>query len=391
MATGFSVDLIHRDSPKSPFYNNSSESISDRLSRAIQQSNSRVEYFVNSSSVATLIKGVSSSVRPGHGNYLMAIYLGTPPVEILAVVDTVSDLIWTQCSPPLFDPSRSSSYKEISCSSSSCWKLPEFGCTNNGSCMYSNGVLAAETLTMMASSDAGYVNLPNITFGCSSHFDNSRTGVVSLGGGAFSLVSQLGPFVGKKFSYCFVPYNQNASSSRIHFGDSAVVSGPRSVYTPSVLKPVSKSIIYVTLEYISVGDQSVFLPSIEKGNTIMDSGTTLTYLPTQAYRELLSVLKGAIDLAPVQDPSNNFDLCYEHGKYFNVPDLKFGFDAADELLLGPLNTFLLVDENVTCAAFFGSDSINSVMGSIARQNIKIGYDFDDMVVAFQPTDCAHDQ
>ncbi|KAJ8634103.1 hypothetical protein MRB53_027439 [Persea americana] len=115
MATGFSVDLIHRDSPKSSFYNNSSESISDRLSRAIQQSNSRVEYFVNSSSVATLIK----------------------------VVDTGSDLIWTQCSPPLFDPSRSSSFKEISCSSSSCWKLPGFGCTNNGSCMYSNGVLAA--------------------------------------------------------------------------------------------------------------------------------------------------------------------------------------------------------------------------------------------------------
>ncbi|RWR97890.1 aspartic proteinase CDR1-like protein [Cinnamomum micranthum f. kanehirae] len=95
IATGFSVELIHRDSPKSPFYNISSESegISDRLSRAIQQSNSRVEYFVNSSSAATLIKGVSSSVRPGHGNYLMAIYLGTPPVEILAVVDTGSDLI----------------------------------------------------------------------------------------------------------------------------------------------------------------------------------------------------------------------------------------------------------------------------------------------------------
>ncbi|RWR86977.1 LOW QUALITY PROTEIN: aspartic proteinase CDR1-like protein [Cinnamomum micranthum f. kanehirae] len=240
--------------------------------------------------------------------------------------------------------------------------------------MYSNGVLAAETLTMMASSDADYVNLPNITFGCSSHYDNNRTGVVSLGG--------------KKFSYCFLPYNQNASSSRIHFGDSAVVSGTRSLYTPLVLKPVSNSIIYVTLEYISVGDQSVFLPSIEKGNTIMDSGTTLTYLPTQAYILLLSVLKGAIDLAPVQDPSNNFDLCYEYGKDFNVPDLKFGFDGGDELLLGPLNTFVPVDENVTCAAFFG---LNSVVGSIAQQNIKIGYDFDDMVVAFQPTDCAHDQ
>lgn len=130
------VDLIHCNSPKA------SGSLSNR---AIQQSNSRIEYFINSNSAAALIKDVSSSVLPDHGDYLMTIYLGSPPVKILAVVNTGSDLIWTQGSPPLFDPSKSSTYKEISCNSS----------------------LAAEMLTVMTSPDTGCVNLTDITFGCS--------------------------------------------------------------------------------------------------------------------------------------------------------------------------------------------------------------------------------
>ncbi|CAH2060273.1 unnamed protein product [Thlaspi arvense] len=52
-------------------------------------------------------------------SYVMKLQIGTPPVEIEAVIYTGSDVIWTQCLPcincfnqqsPIFDPSKSSTY-----------------------------------------------------------------------------------------------------------------------------------------------------------------------------------------------------------------------------------------------------------------------------------------
>ncbi|XXG43935.1 hypothetical protein AAC387_Pa01g3855 [Persea americana] len=338
----------------------------------------------------------------------MSISLGTPPFEIVAIADTGSDLIWTQCLPckscfkqvaPIFDPSKSSTYTNVSCNSNTCTELRKSGCTSNGGCMYgysygdksyTNGVVGEETLTM-TSSDGGSVNFPNITFGCGHEnvggFDSHGAGIIGLGGGPLSLVSQLGPSVGKKFAYCLVPYAQNTTSSRMDFGDNAVVSGDGTVITPLISKKGRETFFYVTLEKISVGENSVSVPSPEKGNIIIDSGTTLTILPTSAHKSLVSVLKSAINLQPVRDPSKYFDLCYEFGKDLKIPDLTFGFDGG-ELVLGSMNTFLQVNENLTCLSFVGTDSL-AIIGNIAQQNFKIGYDLSDMKVAFQPTDCTH--
>ncbi|XXG43950.1 hypothetical protein AAC387_Pa01g3867 [Persea americana] len=233
----------------------------------------------------------------------MSISLGTPPLEILAGADTGSDLIWTQCLPcescceqvaPLFDPSKSSTYRNLSCNSSMCGEVLNLGCSRNRTCKYhifygdrsySTGVLSAETL-VMNSSGRGSVNFPNNTFGCgydNGGFDNLTTGVVALGRGHLSLISQLGPSIGNKFAYCLVPYEQN-KSSRMDFGDNAVVSGNGTVYTPLI--PTVDPYYSVTLEKISVGHKNITLPCPdedgENGNTvIIDSGTTLTYLPTE--------------------------------------------------------------------------------------------------------------
>ncbi|XXG43937.1 hypothetical protein AAC387_Pa01g3857 [Persea americana] len=404
-AAGFRVDLIHRDSPKSPFYN-PSESLFDRMSRAIRRSNSRINYIVSSTSGATLTD-VSSTVLPDSGSYLMTISLGTPPVKILAIADTGSDLIWTQCSPcescykqdvPLFDPSKSSTYRDLSCSSDPCSELPESSCARNNSCSYSysygdqsytSGVLAAETVTM-TSSGSRSVKLPKIAFGCGHNnggtFSSHGAGLVGLGGGPLSLVSQLSPSIDKKFAYCLVPYGQN-DSSHLYFGDSAVVSGKGTVSTPLITKSGSETFFFLALEKISVGETSISLSNSEEGNIIIDSGTTLTYLPTEAYRSLLSALNSAIDLPQARDPSNTLELCYEAGKNVKVPNLTLVFDGA-AVVLGSLNTFIQVAENVVCAAFLGSDSL-AIFGNVAQQNFKIGYDLINKKVAFQKTVCAN--
>ncbi|RWR81117.1 Aspartic proteinase CDR1 [Cinnamomum micranthum f. kanehirae] len=386
-ATSFSIDLIHRDSPRSPFYN-LSESLSDRMSRAIRRSNSRMDYF--QSTISTTSTDISSNVLPNGGNYLMTISLGTPPVQFLAIADTGSDLIWTQCSPcescyhqdaPLFDPTKSSTYGDLSCDSSQCLALPRSSCIDS-SCQYSyrygdrqsytKGVLASETVGLSSS------EFPKIAFGCghnnSGTFSSRGSGLVGLGGGSLSLISQLSSSIGGKFAYCLVPFTKNTASSRMDFGDSAVVSGNGVVSTPLISRQGLETFFFLTLQKITVGTNSISLPQAAQGNIIIDSGTTLTYLPTSVYQQLLSALKNSINLQPVQDPSQiGLELCYESGTGSNInPELKFGFDGA-EVVLGFLNTFIQVDQNVACAAFGPSQSL-SIYGNVAQQNFKIGVD-----------------
>jgi hypothetical protein len=58
---------------------------------------------------------VQASVNAYKGQYLMELYIGTPPIKISGIADTGSDLIWVQCVPcfgcykqinPMFDPTR---------------------------------------------------------------------------------------------------------------------------------------------------------------------------------------------------------------------------------------------------------------------------------------------
>ncbi|KAG2314960.1 hypothetical protein Bca52824_018082 [Brassica carinata] len=125
---GFSADLIHRDSPKSPFYN-PTETTAQRLRNAVHRSVNRVVHF-NGKDAS--VHSPQTEITSDGGEYLMNISLGTPPFPIMAIADTGSDLLWTQCKPcddcytqddPLFDPKASSTYKDISCSSRQCTAL----------------------------------------------------------------------------------------------------------------------------------------------------------------------------------------------------------------------------------------------------------------------------
>lgn len=81
----------------------------------------------------------------GVGEFLVPIYLGTPPQKASIIIDTGSDLTWIQSEPcascfpqidSIFDPSKSSTYKRVACSASSCKELANNACSTNGSCVY---------------------------------------------------------------------------------------------------------------------------------------------------------------------------------------------------------------------------------------------------------------
>ncbi|CAN1120342.1 Aspartic proteinase CDR1 [Linum perenne] len=221
---GFSMDLIHRDSSNSPFYN-PQETPAQRINNAARRSIAKVHCFSNE------LNDPNAPIIANNGEYLVNISLGTPPFPIVAIADIGSDIIWTQyksCNNcykqdvPMFDPKSSTTYRTVSCSTDACNSLQSEGssCSSNekvcqyqvsyGDQSHTQGDVASETLTLASTTGFPYMALPKTLIGCGH--DNARTydpkgsSIVGLGGGSTSLVSQLGSTIAGKFSYCLVPY-----------------------------------------------------------------------------------------------------------------------------------------------------------------------------------------
>ena len=112
------------------------------------------------------------------------------------------------------------------------------------------------------------------------------SGIVGLGPSATSLVSQLSTSIAGKFSHCLVPFDKANDTTKLNFGTNAVVSGPGAVTTPLA---TGEDVYYtLTLEAISVGPTKITSTSAKAagGNIIIDSGTALTFLPSDLYTVL---------------------------------------------------------------------------------------------------------
>ena len=409
---GFSVDLIHRDSPNSPFYN-PSETSSQRIANALHRSVNRVNHFKPKSPVST--NSFQTDVISNSGEFLIKYSVGTPPVPMLSIVDTGSDLIWIQCTPctkcynqtaPLFDPKKSETYKKVSCSSSQCKSLERTKCSNDGkNCQYSmsygdssytNGELAMDTLTL-GSTTSQSVPFPKTIIGCGhdnhGSFGKEGSGIVGLGGGAVSLVSQLHSSIGGKFSHCLIPLNSKGkNSSKLNFGSNAVVSGSGVVSTPIVQNSQNPVTYYfLTLEAMSVGRKRLELSDSStfedlKGNIIIDSGTTVTILPEYFYSKFELAVEEAINLKRSDDPSLILSLCYKTSKDdIGAPRITAHFTGAD-VMLSPKTTFIRLSEKFLCLAFGAGDTL-SIFGNLAQSNLLVGYDLVKKTVSFKPTDC----
>lgn len=400
---GFSVNLIHRDSPKSPLHDMTI--LTDpfqHVNNAIQRSQQRYKQLA------------STKLIPAGGEYLMKISYGTPPFESFAIVDTGSFLVWIQCLPcincfhekyPPFNPTSSSTFRFAS--TGQCPLMVSRGTIKNttstnapchyrigyGDGSYTSGDFAYDTVTF------GQGAFPNFLFGCGHDnvgFSPMQSGLVGLGPQSLSLVSQLSSTMTKKFSYCLVPLVEPSKSGVLSFGDQAVITGPGVVKTPLVINTYYSLII----QSISVGGVAKvkFLDNngtksrsrkLQGGENliIIDSGSTLTYLPTYVYNKLEEIVRSQIRSTAIPDPSRYFGLCYPPSlRDEDIPIITFHFkDAA--VNLKPVNTFIRNTPLARCLAFTKSDSV-SVFGNIAHSNFLVGYDLENRSVSFKPVDCA---
>ncbi|KAJ4802703.1 Eukaryotic aspartyl protease family protein [Rhynchospora pubera] len=480
-AVGFSVELIHRNHPKSPFYN-PTISISDRVHAEVQRSHARAA-ALRRTFFSQLRNDMSSTANTKYSNlsppapdfthlipadssfpytipsdtpfpspadspipylppadspfptqspaspnapietdiiansfdYLVSIHLGTPTREVIAIADTGSDLIWVTCKPcadcykqdaPLFNPATSSSYANLPCSTKKCNQLPSSQCDNSASdskCIYQYGYgdgsqtignLAQETVTFNTTS-GGTVGFPKVAFGCShvanGTFERHSAGLVGLGSGPLSLVSQLGSSIEHRFSYCLVPYDSaNITTSRLSFGSDAISS--HDVETTTMVDIDRETFYTVTLDGITVGKNNTLGP-MERSYMIVDSGTTLTYLDSTVLEPLVELLAKTIHLPQVEDNEKLLPLCFDESNVesdFVYPDITLQLGKAT-VTLKPYNAFRKINDKMTCLAMTSNNDISgdnlSILGNIAQQNFHVGFDLASRKISFAPADC----
>ncbi|KAK3437299.1 hypothetical protein EUGRSUZ_C01880, partial [Eucalyptus grandis] len=339
-----------------------------------------------------------ASYGPYRSSYVVTIGLGTPEKDLTLAFDTGSALTWTQCEPcigscynqtePIFNPSQSSSYANISCSAPSCIQLPSgtdqlTGCSGStcvygasyGDASFTAGFFATETLTLTPTDV-----ITNFEFGCGENNQGTFDGFAGLLGLArdpVSIIEQSATQYGRYFSYC-IP-RSTSGTGYLTFGKGTVTSASLN-FTPMVTIAQNPLFYGINITGISVGGNPLSIPSTVFSNAgaIIDSGTTFTYLPPTAYTALQSAFKEAMANYTSAPPALPLDTCYDFSMLsdITVPAITFSFDGPINVDLDVSGMFYVLDPSLVCLAFVANnaDTDTVIYGNTQQRTFEVIYD-----------------
>ncbi|XP_031480084.1 aspartyl protease AED3-like [Nymphaea colorata] len=324
------------------------------------------------------------------GNYLVKANVGTPGQTLFMVMDTSNDAAWVPCSgctgcssPTLFTLEQSTTFKPLQCGAAQCRQVSNSYCTLSD-CHFNmtygdssfEALLSVDSLTLASST------IPSYAFGCLKSVTGTSIppqGLLGLGRGPLSLLSQAGTLYQKTFSYCLPNAKSMNFSGSLRLGP--VGQPTRILYTPLLTNPRRPSLYYVNMTGIKVGRRTVNIPPnvlafdpTTGAGTIFDSGTMVTRLVAPAYVAVRDEFRRRIN-QPVTS-LGGFDTCYSTP--IVPPTITFQFDGMN---------MTLPEENVLIHSTYGTTSclamaaapvnVNSVVNVIAtmqQQNHRVLYD-----------------
>ncbi|XP_026430806.1 aspartic proteinase nepenthesin-2-like [Papaver somniferum] len=418
---GFTLRMIHKDSEESPFFNPLDHLITqdERFQTLIDQSRARARHIASK-----IDPDIDVPVVYDEGTFYYAAHvrIGTfpdiqPPfMNYYFLIDSGSDLTWLQCEgatqffnqdSPLYPWNNSQSYIPAGCQDPSpgCDRCDGYGqCVytlSYGSSQVTSGVIAKENFTFTGGHETIQLLMgcglrqANFTMG-----DNGSkgkpdliAGIIGLGRGPRSFVTQLGPR-GGKFSYCFEKYS--GGNTYLNFGADATIGGQVRT-TPMVRTNFVTSYYYLNLVGISVGGDRVPIPSSEfeinqddqTSGCIIDSGAPWTTM----YRNIFDRVAQSVEDYFL---SNNgmrragFTgswVCFIPilGKEYTKPIIIFHFEQADYVVS---ETWFERQGNI-CLAMVSSDSNTPavLLGAFQQVNKRILYDNMDMSLSFVDENC----
>ncbi|KAH1239583.1 Aspartyl protease family protein [Glycine max] len=417
-----SLEVVHKHGPCSQLNNHDGKAKSTTPhSEILNQDKERVKY-INSrisknlgqdSSVSELdsvtLPAKSGSLI-GSGNYFVVVGLGTPKRDLSLIFDTGSDLTWTQCEPcarscykqqdAIFDPSKSTSYSNITCTSTLCTQLStatgnEPGCSaSTKACIYgiqygdssfSVGYFSRERLSVTATDI-----VDNFLFGCGQNNQGlfgGSAGLIGLGRHPISFVQQTAAVYRKIFSYCLPA--TSSSTGRLSFGTTTTSYVK---YTPFSTISRGSSFYGLDITGISVGGAKLPVSSstFSTGGAIIDSGTVITRLPPTAYTALRSAFRQGMSKYPSAGELSILDTCYDLSGYevFSIPKIDFSFAGGVTVQLPPQGILYVASAKQVCLAFAanGDDSDVTIYGNVQQKTIEVVYDVGGGRIGFGAVD-----
>ncbi|KAF7151031.1 hypothetical protein RHSIM_Rhsim02G0219600 [Rhododendron simsii] len=288
---------------------------------------------------------------------------------------------------PIFNPSDSQTYKNISCTAPQCSQDLKLGCTRStNTCVYAVvygdgsftiGLYATETLSLTPSDV-----FPGFAFGCglnNTGLFSGAAGLIGLGRSPASLIAQTASKYGSYFSYCLPTLS--SSSGTLVFGKDGGTTNPAGInYTTLLTNSNSPSFYFIEVMGIKVAgellpiSQSVFRSS----GTIIDSGTVITRLQTEAYDALRMRFRQLMMNYTMTQGVSLFDTCYDFSgrDTVEVPEISFLFAGNIEVPIALEGILYNVGSSRFCLAFAGNRaaSAGGIFGNVQQQTLDVVYD-----------------
>ncbi|XP_072975791.1 aspartyl protease AED3-like [Typha angustifolia] len=326
-------------------------------------------------------------------SYVVRARLGTPPQQLLVAVDTSNDAAWFPCSScvgcatssPSFSPAVSSTYQPIPCGSPQCSQVPNPSCASGStSCGFSmtygsssmDAAIGQDSLSLASEIVNSY------TFGCVTKVTGGSMppqGLLGLGRGPLSFLSQSKNLYNATFSYCLPSYKSLNFSGTLRLG---LKGQPRRIKTtPLLANPRRSSLYYVNMIGVRVGNRVVPIPPsalafdpATGAGTIVDSGTMFTRLVAPAYAAVRDEFRRSVK-APVTS-LGGFDTCYNVS--IVVPKIRLMFAGLTVTLPEDNVVIHSSSGSMTClamaAAPAGVNAVLNVIANMQQQNFRVLFD-----------------
>ncbi|GLJ51093.1 hypothetical protein SUGI_1087700 [Cryptomeria japonica] len=236
------------------------------------------------------------------------------------------------------------------------------------------------------------IRIPRVAMGCSTRHKGPNVkgadGILGLGQGSISFPSQIGHLYGDKFSYCFPSHGNSTSSTSTYlvFSDRSLDHLKSDLgYTPFLKNPpgAPDTFYYIGIEGIKINGKRLPIPRsiwlvdrLGSGGSIVDFGTTLTYLLQPSYGILLAAFERLVIYPRISlDP---FDLCFNSFGLENLRLPEFSIEFAGSASFRPPvdNYFIHAAPKIRCLGIVSVPPLFGVnlIGNMMHQNFFIEFD-----------------
>eukprot|EP00850_Spirogloea_muscicola_P019153 SM000184S03786 [mRNA] locus=s184:285514:289739:- [translate_table: standard] len=378
----------------------------------------------------------------GLPQYYTDVYLGTPAQHMQLIIDTGSDLVWSQCEPcfqcynqslPPFDPHKSSTYSNVTCGQDTCHYFHlhvdfdiseyegyetvdcfdssysyymDYSAMTNKNCGYqysygdgttTYGHLATDVVHVVTKDGQSMRTWP-LHFGCSGATTSAPGefvfvgGILGFGPSFKSFSGQMTKHFGGAFTTCLT--SRETALTNVGVLEFGSTLPPGITYAPLGFDDYSHDHWEVNVLNCSLGTIHLPIPSVAWIPTILDTGSLFSIVSPQVHQEIVAALQVSGDLftSPLRSDDTGM-VCY-HIQTKSAADLDILFPPL-EFDLGCDAPFLSTGQqyvvrknsSTVCLSFILSVDGFNILGSLHQQNRLMIWDEPNNRIGWSTADC----